>query len=111
MEAVTAIFWGPLCLVLAGFIVADHPLRHSLQTIVSLGQLYGDVLYYATCAHEHIVQSVTYTRPENFYFWGYFVFLNAIWIVVPSSLLVQSARATTSAFSRIKAEDLERKSS
>ena len=48
-----------------------------------MGQLYGDVLYYATNAFDHYWYQITYSRPESFYFWGYYVFMNLFWIVIP----------------------------
>lgn len=102
METITAVFWGPLSLVCAWCIVADHPLRHPLQSIISLGQLYGDVLYYATCAFELATHGIEYSRPELAYFWGYFVLMNAFWIVIPLCLLVQSTRETSRAFAIAK---------
>lgn len=83
MESITAWCWGPLSLLLARFIVIDHPLRHPLQMIISTGQFYGNVLYYGTCAFDFLVYGVEYSRPEGYYFFGYFVFLNAFWIVIP----------------------------
>lgn len=83
MEAITAAAWGPGCLLVAALVVQRHPLRFPLQALVSLGQLYGDVLYYATAAFEHVINDVTYSRPEALYFWFYFVFMNAIWIAIP----------------------------
>lgn len=65
------------------FIVTSHPLRYPLQAIVSLGQIYGDVLYYATCMFDHYYKDLTYCRPEAYYFWFYFFFMNFIWIVIP----------------------------
>lgn len=99
MEAFTAIFWGPLSFVCAWAVVKDSPLRHPLQMVISLGQLYGDVLYFATCW----VSPVTHCRPEGFYFWAYFVLCNAFWIVIPLGLVVSSARQTTRAFAALKA--------
>ena len=64
-------------------ITARHPLRHPLQAIISLGQLYGDVLYYATSMFNLYHKNLTYCRPEAYYFWFYFVFMNSIWIVIP----------------------------
>lgn len=103
METVTAIFWGPLSFLCAYCIIADHPLRYSLQSIVSLGQLYGDVLYYATYSFDSLVAKLEYCRPEQVYFWAYYVLLNAFWIVIPLILLVQSARETTRAFAKVSA--------
>lgn len=65
------------------FIITAHPLRYPLQAIVSLGQLYGDVLYYATSLFDHYYKSLTYCRPEAYYFWFYFIFMNFIWIIIP----------------------------
>lgn len=88
VEGVTALFWGPGCLLVAALVVYRHPLRYPTQALVSFGQLYGDVLYFATVAFDHLVLGITYSRPEAFYFWFYFVFMNAIWIVIPGSELL-----------------------
>lgn len=64
-------------------IIVEHPLRHPLQALVSLGQIYGDILYYATSMFDHYHKGVTYCRPEAYYFWGYYFFMNFIWIVIP----------------------------
>lgn len=109
MEAVTAIFWGPLSFAIAYCIVTSHPLRHPLQTIVSLGQLYGDVLYYATCTFAALVQGVHICRPEGLYFWAYYMLCNAFWIVIPFSLIVSSAKATSAAFAQVQAVGKEKK--
>ncbi|PYH99926.1 EBDP4, emopamil-binding protein [Aspergillus ellipticus CBS 707.79] len=84
MESITAFCWGPLSFLLAYLITADHQLRYPIQGIVSLGQLYGDVLYYATAGFDESVFGRSYSRPERSYFWGYFVFCNAFWIVAPA---------------------------
>jgi cholestenol Delta-isomerase len=84
METITAICWGPLSFVVAWTITKENPLRSPLQAIVSLGHLYGDVLYFATSLFDHYILGLSYSRPEPLYFWGYFVFLNAVWIVVPA---------------------------
>lgn len=60
-------------------------MRYPLQAIVSLGQVYGDVLYYATSLFDHYYKELSYCRPEAYYFWFYFVFMNFIWIVIPGS--------------------------
>lgn len=85
METITAAFWGPLSFVAAYMIMKSHPLRYSVQAIVSLGQLYGDVLYYATSMFDLYILDLSYCRPEAAYFYGYFVFMNAFWIVIPGS--------------------------
>jgi hypothetical protein len=54
-----------------------------LQAIVSVGQIYGDILYYATSMFDFYHKNISYCRPEGFYFWGYYFFMNFIWIVIP----------------------------
>lgn len=109
MEGVTAILWGPMSFFCAWAIVTEHPLRHPIQLIISVGQIYGDILYFATCYFNEIVHNVVYCRPEQFYFWMYYVFCNAIWIVIPSALVVQSVRATAGAFAKVQAAEKRKK--
>ena len=76
--------WGPMCYLTAYLIVRDSPYRHPLQAFVSTGQLYGDVLYYATSMFTEWHTGTRYYRPEPQYYWIYFAFLNAFWIVIPA---------------------------
>ncbi|KAL9615172.1 MAG: hypothetical protein Q9167_000378 [Letrouitia subvulpina] len=98
METVTAFLWGPLSWCVALMVTSQHPLRHPLQGLVSLGQIYGDVLYFATSMFDHYYKGITYCRPEAYYFWGYYFFLNFIWIVIPGYFLYDSFAATARAF-------------
>lgn len=101
METVTAVFWGPGSFLTAYLISVDHPLRYPVQLVVSLGQFYGDVLYYATSLFDHYILNLSYSRPELVYYWGYFVFMNAFWIVIPAYFMYQSIMATRSAFAAV----------
>ncbi|KAI6354455.1 hypothetical protein MCOR25_008598 [Pyricularia grisea] len=101
METITAFAWGPLSFLLVYLIAVAHPAQYFVQTVVSLGQLYGDVLYYATFFHEDLVRGIEFSRPESYYFYGYMVLMNAFWIVIPGLLLVQSGVATVDAFARV----------
>ncbi|KAL5365404.1 Emopamil binding protein-domain-containing protein [Aspergillus floccosus] len=103
MESITAFAWGPLSFVLVFLISRDYHLRHPVQLVVSLGQLYGDVLYYMTCLFELVVFGTENSRPEKGYFWGYFVLLNAFWVVIPSGLVWESVVACGRAFKVSKA--------
>ncbi|KAK2026384.1 emopamil binding protein [Colletotrichum zoysiae] len=103
METVTAVCWGPLSFACAYCVVAGHPLRHPLQLVVSLGQLYGDVLYFATCSFDKLVSGIVYCRPEDFYYWCYYVFFNAFWIVIPFCLVLNSCAETKRAFEKVAA--------
>jgi cholestenol Delta-isomerase len=83
MLMVTQVCWGPLSFLLVYFIIVSHPLRYPLQIIVSLGQLYGDVLYYATSMFDLYYKNLSYCRPEGYYFWCYYFMMNFFWIVIP----------------------------
>lgn len=52
MEAVTAFVWGPVSFALVHGLLNKKIWRYTLMIIVSLGQIYGDVLYFATCFME-----------------------------------------------------------
>jgi cholestenol delta-isomerase len=102
MEAVTAFAWGPLSFLCAWAILKDHPIRHPLQLIISLGQFYGDVLYYGTALFQDWRLGVTFYRPESYYFWAYFVLCNAFWIVIPGFLMLRSAQTMTRAVAKVQ---------
>ncbi|NXL46089.1 EBP isomerase, partial [Podilymbus podiceps] len=93
METVTAWAWGPLSFLTFLAFLRHHPTRYVLQLLVSLGQLYGDVLYFATEAQA----GWSHSDPRPLYFWGYFVGLNGLWVLVPGALLVDACRHLTSA--------------
>ena len=48
MEAITAFVEGPGCLLIVYGILKQKPWRYTLEILVSLGELYGVVLYFAT---------------------------------------------------------------
>jgi cholestenol delta-isomerase len=98
METVTAVCWGPLSFLCAAAIIEEHPIRHALQIIISLGQLYGDVLYYGTVYYDAVQHGGVFCRPEGYYFWAYFMQMNAFWIVIPIYLVWQSALEITRVF-------------
>jgi hypothetical protein len=52
MEAITAFVEGPLCFVILYGMLKQRSWRFTLQFAVSLGQLYGDVLYFATSYYD-----------------------------------------------------------
>ncbi|KAK5166657.1 uncharacterized protein LTR77_008201 [Saxophila tyrrhenica] len=91
LETMTAVCWGPGCLIVAWLIMRNHSMRYPAQMVVSVGQAYGDAIYYATSLFDEFVGGVKYSRPEGVYYWGYFVLMNAFWIVVPGFLVYQAA--------------------
>ena len=38
-----------------------------------------------------------HSRPEALYFWGYFVLINAIWIVIPGMVMLHAASKMSAA--------------
>ncbi|KAL4939424.1 hypothetical protein BDV06DRAFT_214308 [Aspergillus oleicola] len=64
--------WGPLAFFIAYCIPAKHPLCHPLQLILSVGQVYGDMLYFGTSLSGLHFYGVDFCRPEG-YFFGYAV--------------------------------------
>jgi len=63
-----------------------------------VGQIYGLILYYATSMFDHYYAQITYSRPEFLYFWGYYFFMNFIWMVFPGS----KSRRTTAPLQAVK---------
>ena len=83
MESITAVLWGPLSYTAAYLVATQSAYRHPVQALVSTGQIYGDVLYYATSMFEHYFRGIAYCRPEAYYFWVYYFMMNFFWIVIP----------------------------
>ncbi|KAK3290417.1 Emopamil-binding protein [Chaetomium fimeti] len=97
METVTAVTWGPLSFLIGWLVIKDSPLRYPLQLIVSLGQFYGDVLYYGTFFFDEAVHGAVYCRPEGVYFWAYYMMMNGFWIVIPGWFIIQAVIECTNA--------------
>uniref|UniRef100_A0A3B3ZF94 EXPERA domain-containing protein n=1 Tax=Periophthalmus magnuspinnatus TaxID=409849 RepID=A0A3B3ZF94_9GOBI len=94
METVTAWFWGPFSFWAIYAFLTNKPYRFVLQLIISLGQLYGAVLYFYT---EHRDGYAHSELGHPVYFWFYFVFMNTLWIVIPLSLIVDSWKQLSAA--------------
>lgn len=123
---VRQITWGPLSLLTALLIVRDSSYRHPIQALVSTGHVYGDTLYFATTVFDEFYSGKVYYRPEPFYFWIYFVLMNAVWLVIPGckialssalsrvvslffiDCLYSSIKATAAAFTASKVDAVER---
>ncbi|XP_050609726.1 3-beta-hydroxysteroid-Delta(8),Delta(7)-isomerase-like [Macaca thibetana thibetana] len=101
METITACLW-----VVIAFL-RQHPLRFVLQLVVSVGQIYGDVLYFLT-EHRDGFQQGELCHP--LYFWFYFVFMNALWLVLPGVLVLDAVKHLTHAQSMLDAKATKAKS-
>ncbi|KAG0238216.1 hypothetical protein BGW42_006496 [Actinomortierella wolfii] len=88
VEGITAFAWGPLAFYTAYAQYHDLPSRHIAQLILSLGQLYGDVLYYFTTLFE----GCPHGDPRPYYFYFYFIHFNAWWVIVPVILMFSSIK-------------------
>lgn len=77
-------------------IATSHPARYPAQIVVSLGQLYGDILYYATAA----IEGYASTRLERYYFWVYFFMMNFFWVIIPSSMFPHRSTVVNKAMMR-----------
>ncbi|KAM3848164.1 3-beta-hydroxysteroid-Delta(8),Delta(7)-isomerase-like, partial [Vipera latastei] len=74
----------PLSLWTAVAFLSRQSHRYVLQLVVSLGLLHSDVLYFYTEYRDGFHHSEMW-HPT--YFWFYFVFLNSLWIIIPSLLI------------------------
>ncbi|KAG0243280.1 hypothetical protein BGW41_002465 [Actinomortierella wolfii] len=88
MERITAFAWGPLAFYTAYAQYHDLPSRYIVQLILSLGQLYGDVLYYFTT----LIEGSPHCDPHPYYYYFYFVHFNAWWIIIPIILMHNSIK-------------------
>lgn len=94
METITTCLWGPLSIWVVIAFLRQQPLRFVLQLVVSVGQIYGDVLYFLT-EHRDGFQHGEFGHP--LYFWFYFIFMNALWLVIPAVFVLDSVKQLTHA--------------
>ncbi|KAK2595023.1 hypothetical protein QQS21_007277 [Conoideocrella luteorostrata] len=102
MESITAFLWGPIAFFIAYATVTDHHWRFPLQLIVSLGQLYGLLLYYGIFWYNEFVNGVDFSRPERYYYWAYYVLCNAFWIFIPFCQIMYCAHTLADAYKKTK---------
>lgn len=85
-EAMSTAIIGPLSLLTVYLIASGSTYRHQCQAFVSTLHIYSDALYFATSTIDYYGRGINHCRPESYYFWGYYVGLNAIWIIVPAGI-------------------------
>ena len=83
MEAFTAFVEGPACFFVVYLLALDHPKRWVWMILTCFGQLYGDILYFAT----EWYAGFTHGREDAVYFWFYFVIVNSAWIIFPALVI------------------------
>jgi len=107
MENITAFVDGPLAFLVTYAFVKQTSYRYIAQLVLSVCQLYGDVLYYTIEMFDGFTHGPV---GHPLYFWFYFIFLNSLWIFIPLACIVESwkkiivSQATTDLTSRNKSK-------
>lgn len=87
MENVTAFVDGPLALLAVYAFVKQTSYRYVAQLVLSVCQLYGDVLYFTIEMFDGFTHGPVW---HPLYFWFYFIFLNSLWIFIPFACIIES---------------------
>ncbi|XWS44582.1 hypothetical protein CRYUN_Cryun15aG0059300 [Craigia yunnanensis] len=79
VEVITSVLEGPPSLLAVYAIATGRGYSYILQFAISLGQLYGTLVYFITA----------YLDGDNFaaspfYYYAYYIFANSFWILIPS---------------------------
>ncbi|CAO2841168.1 unnamed protein product [Amaranthus hypochondriacus] len=97
VEMVTAVAWGPACLLAAYAIAAHKSYRYVLQLIISLGQFYGLVIYYITAVLEG-----DHFSASPLYYYAYYIGANSPWGLIPFLIIIRCWRKICESESRNK---------
>lgn len=89
METFTAFVEGPACFFIVYLIAKDHPKKWVWMILTCFGQLYGDILYFATEWHNGYSNG----KDDIVYFWFYFVIVNSMWVIFPCIIIWRSWNA------------------
>ncbi|KAK6238964.1 hypothetical protein QUC31_004433 [Theobroma cacao] len=84
VEGITAVLEGPTSLLAVYAIAKGKGYSYILQFAISLGQLYGTLVYFITA----------YLDGDNFaaspfYYYAYYVLANSFWVLIPSLIAVR----------------------
>ncbi|KGN52949.1 probable 3-beta-hydroxysteroid-Delta(8),Delta(7)-isomerase [Cucumis sativus] len=79
IEGLTSVLEGPACILAAYAIASGKSYSYILQFAISLGQLYGTLLYYVTA----VLDGDDFSSGP-FYYYAYYVVANSFWILIPS---------------------------
>lgn len=93
VEGITAVLEGPASLLAVYAISANKSYSYLLQFAISLGQLYGAVVYFVT----------SFLEGDNFaaspyYYYAYYVGANAAWLVIPTLIAIRCWKMICAAF-------------
>lgn len=62
-----------------------------------LGAWRPAVRFHLSRGHVGCAAGLTTSRPEPLYFWGYFVAMNSIWVVIPTAVILRGVLLLTRA--------------
>jgi len=94
METITFAIDGPLAFIATYAFLSNSSYRYVAQLVLSVCQLYGDVLYMSIEWKDGFTHG-PYGHP--LYFWFYFMCLNTFWIIIPLVLVIESWRELSKA--------------
>ncbi|BBN03328.1 cholestenol Delta-isomerase [Marchantia polymorpha subsp. ruderalis] len=85
-EGFTAVVEGPASLLATYAILYNKPYAHPLQFAASLTKFYNGFIYFTTA----YLARTSFNVPGPVYFWGYFVAVKGIFVVVPFVIVCRS---------------------
>ncbi|OIW03653.1 hypothetical protein TanjilG_22310 [Lupinus angustifolius] len=101
VEGITVVFEGPLSLLAVYAIGSRKSYSYILQFAISLGQLYGTVLYFLT----GVLQGDNFAI-NTFYYYAYYIGTNGWWIIIPAIIMNRSWKKISAA---VQAQDQTKK--
>lgn len=93
VEGIAAVLEGPASILAAYAVATCKPYSDVLQLTISLGQLYGCLVYYITA----ILEGDNFAASPYFYY-AYYVGANASWIVIPALISSRSWKRICQSF-------------
>lgn len=93
VEGVTAVLEGPASLLAAYALATHEPYSDVLQLAISLGQLYGCLVYFITA----ILEGDNFSA-SSYHYYAYYVGANASWVVIPALITIRSWKRICKSF-------------
>jgi cholestenol delta-isomerase len=86
VEGITAALEGPVSLLIIIATIYSWPSRYVMQLCVSIGQIYGLLIYYFT----EFFAEESNSDPHWLYYWVYFVGINFFWMIMPIFISIRA---------------------
>ncbi|CAM8952155.1 unnamed protein product [Rhodiola kirilowii] len=87
VEGITAVLEGLFCLLAVYAIATRKSYSYVLQFAISLGQLYGTLVYFIAAILDGDNFAVS-----PLYYYGYYVLMNSFWLVIPTLVSIRCWR-------------------